>query len=169
MPLRIRGKSSEKGGLMKFSIGLEDPFAFSSYWYAIGLGLILLALGLFMLCPPILDRIEKRSRSSFRKSFYSRTKDKYLKKIGKVEAAFDKGQLNMRGVHQQMSSIVRSFVQTVTGWPTEAMVYLELVNLDRPELAELVRQYYEPEFAYYSEADAKSAIEKGKELITKWS
>jgi hypothetical protein len=48
------------------------------------------------------------------------------------------------------------------------MVYLELTRLGRPELAELVRQYYEPEFAFYSEADAKLAIEKGKELIIKW-
>ncbi len=154
---------------MKFSIGLEAPFAFSSYWYAVGLGLILLAIILFLLFPRIVSRIERASRSSVRKRFYSKTKDKYLKKIEKVEASFNNGQLDMRGVHQQMSTIVRSFVQKVTGWPTEAMVYLELINLDRPELAELVRQYYEPEFAYYSEADAKSAIEKGKELITKWS
>ena len=154
---------------MKFSIGLEAPFAFSPYWYAVGLISILIALILFLLLPRIVCGIEKGSRSSLRKRFYSRTKDKYLKKIEKVEAAFNKGQLDMRGVHQQMSAIVRSFVQAVTGWPTEAMVYLELINLDRPELAELVRQYYEPEFAYYSQADVKSAIEKGKELITKWS
>ena len=154
---------------MKYSIGLEAPFALSSYWYAVGLVSILLAVILVLLFPRILSGIEKSSRSSLRKRFYSRTKDRYLKKIAKVEAAFNKGELTMRGVHQQMSLIVRSFVQAVTGWPTEAMVYLELINLDRPELAELVRQYYEPEFAYYSEADAKSAIEKGKELITKWS
>ncbi len=68
-----------------------------------------------------------------------------------------------------MSIEVRGFVQTVTGWPTETMVYLELTRLNRPELAELVRQYYEPEFAYYSDADARSAIAKGKELIIKWA
>ena len=49
------------------------------------------------------------------------------------------------------------------------MVYNELVRLNRPELAELVRYYYEPEFAYYSETDAKLAIERGKELIRKWA
>ena len=57
---------------------------------------------------------------------------------------------------------------TATGWRTDTMVYLELTRLGRPELAELVRQYYEPEFAFYSTADAELAIEKGKELIIKW-
>lgn len=154
---------------MKYSVNLESPFAFSPHWYVAGAALIILAIVLFLLSPRILDRIANRNLASLRRSALSKTRSRSLKKIGEIETAYRKGEIDKRAVCQQMSIEVRGFVQTVTGWPTETMVYLELTRLNRPELAELVRQYYEPEFAYYSDADARSAIAKGKELIIKWA
>ena len=154
---------------MKYSVNLENPFAFSSYWYGVGTALIVIAVVLFLITPRILNRFERKNLVSLRQGALTRTRNKFLKKIDEIEAAYNSGKLDTRGVCQQMSIEVRRFVRAVTGWPTATMVYLELVRLDRPELAELVRQYYEPEFAYYSDADAKAAIEKGKELIIKWA
>ena len=154
---------------MKYSVNLENPFAFSSYWYGVGTALIVIAVVLFLITPRILNRFERKNLVSLRQGALTRTRNKFLKKIDEIEAAYNSGKLDTRGVCQQMSIEVRRFVRAVTGWPTETMVYLELVRLDRPELAELVRQYYEPEFAYFSDAAAKAAIEKGKELIIKWA
>lgn len=153
---------------MKYSVTLESPFAFSSYWYAVGAGLIVLGLVLWIAGGMILDRIMHKDFLSKHRLAYMLCRDRYLKQIDEIEAAFAKGELDTRGVCQRMSISVRSFVRAVTGWRADKMVYRELVGLGRPELAELVRQYYEPEFAYYSEADAKLAIERGKELVRKW-
>ena len=81
----------------------------------------------------------------------------------------ESGSTSAEASAEQMSREVRAFVDAVTGWQTNTMVCFELSRLNQPELAELVRYYYEPEFAYYSEADAKLAIERGKELIRKWA
>ena len=153
---------------MKYSVGLESPFAFSAYWYLVGAGLILLAVLVRFAAGRILNRAGSSVPALWKKKAISRYRKKYLQRIGEVEAAFGKGEIDTREVCQRMSREVRSFVHAVTGWRTDTMVYLELTRLGRPELAELVRQYYEPEFAFYSTADAELAIEKGKELIIKW-
>lgn len=153
---------------MKYSVGLESPFAFSNNWYLVGAGLIVLAVLIRFAAGRVLNSAGSRVPALWKKRALSRYRKKYLQRIVEVETAFGKGEIDTREVCQRMSKEVRSFVHTVTGWRTDTMVYLELTRLGRPELAELVRQYYEPEFAFYSTADAKLSIEKGKELIIKW-
>lgn len=154
---------------MKYSVTLEAPFSFSARWYLIGAGCLLLAVILLIAGTLLLNHFSRIDSGRMRWRRLSQNKKKYLKKIDEIEAAYLHGDLDTRAVAQQMSREVRTFVDAVTGWRTDTMVYLELVRLNRPELAELVRYYYEPEFAYYSEADARLAMERGKELIRKWA
>lgn len=154
---------------MKYSVNLEAPFAFSARWYWIGAGFILLAVLVTAAVYYIFRHLSRTDSARMKWHRLAHNREKYLKRIDEIEAAYKKGSLDTRAVAQRMSKEVRSFVDAVTGWRTDTMVYNELVRLNRPELAELVRSYYEPEFAFYSEADAKHAIERGKELIRKWA
>ena len=145
---------------MKFSVDLESPFALSAYWYALGILLIILGrvlllfFGRFMRTDPEspfkVDRIYKSC----------------LKRIGGIESGYKSGELDTRAAHGRMSAEVRGFIQALTGLPAQSMVSGELRRKGRPELAELIREYYGPEFAYASEADAAQAIEKGRTLVT---
>ena len=144
---------------MKYSVDLESPFAFSAYWYAVGIFLIILGRVLLIFfsrffrtdpeSPIRIDRVYKAC----------------LKRIAEIERGYGSGELDTRAAHGQMSSEVRWFVQEVTGLPAQSMVYEELRRRGRPELAELIREYYGPEFSYISEADAGQAIEKGRALV----
>lgn len=142
---------------MNYSIDLQSPFGFSAYWYAVGLGLILLAAALRRLMdrpsgirsPLRLDRLRRQS----------------LSRIDEISRAFKSGELDTRGVHQRMSLEVRKFVQAVTGWRTETMVYDELAALARPEVADLIKTYSEPEFAFSTDADSQAAIDGGRQLV----
>lgn len=154
---------------MKYSVTLEAPFSFSAKWYLIGAGFLLLAVILMIAGTLFLNHLSRMDSARMKWHRLTGNRKKYLKKIEEIETAYAKGDLDTRAVAQQLSREVRAFVDAVTGWRTDTMVYLELVRLNRPELAELVRYYYEPEFAFYSEADAKLAIERGKELIRKWA
>ena len=154
---------------MKYSITLEAPFSFSARWYLIGAGYLILAFILAAAGTLLLNHLSRIDSARMKWRRLSWNRKKYLKRIEEIEAASVNGDLDTRAVAQKMSREVRAFVDAVTGWRTDTMVYLELVGLNRPELAELVRYYYEPEFAYYSETDAKLAIERGKELIRKWA
>ena len=144
---------------MKFSVDLEAPFALSAYWYAAGILLIILGRVLLIFfgrffrtdpeSPIRIDRVYKAC----------------MKRIAGIERGYKSGELDTRAAHGQMSSEVRWFVQEVTGLPAQSMVYEELRRRGRPELADLIREYYGPEFSYKSESDAVQAIEKGWALV----
>ena len=144
---------------MKFSVDLEAPFALSAFWYAAGLLLIILGRVLLIFfsrffrtdpeSPIRIDRVYKTC----------------MKRIAEIERGHGSGELDTRAVHGQMSSEVRGFVQEVTGLKTQSMVYDDLRRRGRPELAELIREYYGPEFSMTSDADAVQAIEKGRALV----
>ena len=144
---------------MKFSVDLEAPFALSAYWYAAGILLIILGRVLLIFfgrffrtdpeSPIRIDRVYKAC----------------MKRVAGIERGYKSGELDTRAAHGQMSSEVRWFVQEVTGLPAQSMVYEELRRRGRPELAELIREYYGPEFSYISETDAVQAIEKGRALV----
>ena len=144
---------------MKFSVDLEAPFALSAYWYAVGILLIILGRVLliffgrfFRTDPESPIRIDRVCKAC-------------MKRIAGIERGYRSGELDTRAAHGQMSSEVRWFVQEVTGLPAQSMVYEELRRRGRPELAELIREYYGPEFSYISETDAVQAIEKGRALV----
>ena len=144
---------------MKFSVDLEAPFALSAYWYAVGILLIILGRVLliffgrfFRTDPESPIRIDRVCKAC-------------MKRIAGIERGYKSGELDTRAAHGQMSSEVRWFVQEVTGLPAQSMVYEELRRRGRPELAELIREYYGPEFSYISETDAVQAIEKGRSLV----
>lgn len=144
---------------MKYSIDLQSPLAYSSFWLTLGVGLIVLALAarfflgrLFSIKAESPFRLDKLHRSS-------------LKRIGAIEKAYGREQIGDRTVHQQMSREVRRFVDEVTGLNTGAMVYEDLKKLGRTDLADLIREYYGPEFAESFPADTKASLEKGKALV----
>lgn len=144
---------------MKYSIDLQSPFAFSAYWYAVAIGLIALSILLRIL----LNRLFAVNVSSpFRLDKLHR---ECTGRIRRIEKNYGAGEIESRDVHQQMSREVRSFIQSVTGMKAETMVYEDLAGAGRPELAALIREYYEPEFARTSDADTALSLQKGKALV----
>ena len=99
---------------MKYSVGLQSPFAFSAYWYIIGIAVLLLAFVLWHVfgmkisinSPLRLDRLRRDS----------------MRRISGIEQAYSKGEMGTRDVYQQMSREVRRYTQAVTGWRTMSML-----------------------------------------------
>ena len=144
---------------MKYSVDLEAPFAFSAYWYAAGILLIIFGRLLFLFFRRIL-RMDPEPPLKVDRTYKS-----CMKRIAEIERRYRSGELDTRAAHGQMSAEVRGFVQEMTGLQAQSMVYDELRRRGRPELAELIREYYGPEFSYISETDAVQAIEKGRALV----
>lgn len=142
---------------MKYSVGLQSPFAFSAYWYIIGIAVLLLAFVLWHVfgmkininSPLRLDRLRRDS----------------MRRISGIEQAYSKGEMGTRDVYQQMSREVRRYTQAVTGWRTMSMLPDEMQALAIPELGRLMQGYYQPEFDLASKADAWTAVADGREAV----
>ena len=144
---------------MKYSIDLEPPFAYSAYWYAIGLGLILLAILLRWLFNWIFKRkVESPLRAD---KLYRET----MQQIDNADQSYRNRQLDLRTLHQKLSKEVRQYVQKMDGLRAQSMVYDELCRKARPDLADLIGDYYGPEFAYAPQADAAASVAKAKSLV----
>ena len=144
---------------MKYSVDLESPFAFSAYWYVVGVLLIILGRVLLLFFSRFF-RTDPDSPFKIDRLYKACTKQ-----IDEIERGYRSGELDTRAAHVQMSSAVRGFIQAVTGLQTQTMVYDDLRRRGRPELAALIGEYYGPEFSYTSEADTEQAIEKGRALV----
>lgn len=144
---------------MKYSIDLEPPFAYSAYWYAIGLGLILLAV----LLRYLFVRIFKREvQSPFK---IDKLHKQAIARIDGIDKSYRDRQCDLRTMHQDLSREVRQYAQLMEGLRAQSMVYDELCQKARPDLADVIGDYYGPEFAYMSQADAAASVAKAKESI----
>ena len=144
---------------MKYSIDLQSPFAFSAYWYVLAVGLIALSILLRLL---IRRAFAAKVNSPFK---LDRLYRDCTGRIRAIEKSYGAGKIESRQVHQQMSREGRSFIQKVTGLKAETMVYEDLAGAGRPELAALIKDYYEPEFARSSTAQPTGSLERGRALV----
>ncbi len=156
---------------MRFSVFLQDPFDFSSYWVWWGLGL-LGAAALVWLLRRYLPRLRLGFRpgdsSLIRRIRLYFRKRRSLRSFRRIEAAVQSEGLDPRSAHQRICRELRQFAAAATGGPMESLVYSELLNTDYPKLAQLIGEYYAPEFSLPSEADVGRLLTKSKEMVRTW-
>ncbi len=156
---------------MKYSIFLQDPFELAAYWMYIGIGILLAAAALwYALRSGLAGRIRRglKGAAAFRLNRESSLKNRHIANIRKIEGEFRKGRIDSREAHQRMSGEVRRFAQDATGLPMTHLVYSELRSMSYPEMTGLIREMYEPEFAWQTETDPADMARKCEELIRKW-
>lgn len=98
-----------------------------------------------------------------------RIKNKYLEKIDELITKFTNKEISKRITYQRLSILVRTFIFEVTNVEVQYFTLSEIKELDMPELYELVREYYDPEFSKITKANLIESIEKTKKVIQKWN
>ena len=63
---------------------------------------------------------------------------------------------------------IRMFVYEVTGIKVQKYTLTEIRRVNIPQLTNLVREYYEPEFAREARADVKTSLYRTRMLIESW-
>lgn len=96
-------------------------------------------------------------------------KNEYILRLDKIEAGYNSGQTKMRVTYQMISATIREFVYRVTEIEVQNCTLSDIRQIGMPVLAELVEEYYRPEFEKESSGDVKSSIEKTKRAIERWS
>lgn len=96
------------------------------------------------------------------------TKKEYLDKITKLEQDMQKGTVTRRQCYQKLSAYIREFVFYASGCDLTKATLEDLAAFNVPQIQELLRECYEPEFARESAADAMNSISKAKRVIETW-
>lgn len=152
---------------MQTSVKLQDPFSYSIY----PIFIILAILIIYTIILFLKRKKKDNSKTILRKPVINleKVKLKYIKKLQELEQKIDKNKISTRTAYQSTSIIIRHFVYEVTNIKVQNYTLAEIANLEMPELYELVKEYYIPEFAVQSLGDIKESIEKTRKVIEKWS
>ncbi len=162
---------------METTVNLRRLFDFSKLPIIITaavLGLLTVAIVLMLLYNLLKDikRKEKKEvveEKVFVKPDMEKLKMEYLALLDGIEAKFNEDTTKIRPAYEGMSRVVRDFVYRATGTEVDKFALYEICQTEYKDLADLVGEYYQPEFDKISEGDVRDALQKSRRLVSEWN
>ncbi len=105
----------------------------------------------------------------FVKPDMTKLKAEYLALLDGIEAKFNEDTTKIRPAYEGMSRVVRDFVYRATGTEVDKFALYEICQTEYEGLANLVGEYYQPEFDKISEGDVRASLEKSRRLVSEWN
>ena len=151
---------------MKFDVELMPPFHFVIIYVVlatIGLAICILALVfVFWKKKTNTERVEPKPKQLD----VAAIKQKYLTQLDELSRRADMEK--PRKNYQELSFLMRSFVFEMTGVKVTKYALQEIDPNEFPELYQMMKEFYSPEFSREGVGDLMLAIEKVKRGIETW-
>ena len=93
----------------------------------------------------------------------------YLSRIDVVQRKYENNQIDARIAHQELSAIVRLFVNEMTGINIQTFSLSELKSTRFVSVTNLIEEFYAPEFALRADKDTRNSIEDARKVIQAWN
>lgn len=96
----------------------------------------------------------------------------HLARIDAVAAQVDDGTMTPRAGHQELSEVVRSYVETVTTLPARTMALADFRAQAPQELVDAIELMYPPEFAPDDDLAREhfaTAVDRARALVGQWA
>ena len=159
---------------MQISIDLQEPFTYSIIPLIIVIGLVLLESYYFIYLRNKNKKIkieEKNAKKIPEKNIKNIPviKNKYLNQLDLIENKYINNKIELRKAYQMISEAIRLFVFEITDITTQNYSLTEIKKLNIPNIYELIKEYYEPEFASKSIGDFNGSINKARRVINEWN
>lgn len=159
---------------MQTSINLQEPFNYTIIYLLIAI-ILFVALTCYLIYIFKTKEKVKVEKNIIKEIPEKNIKDipaikyKYLNQLESVQYKYANNIIELRTAYQLISEIIRMFVFEVTDIKTQNYSLYEIRNLNMPALYELIREYYEPEFASKPKGDFESSINKARGVIREWN
>ena len=157
---------------MKTSVELQAPFQYMILWLILAVlfmaGVIIAQV---LLRKKLGDRLKKAKQIKLKRiaeSTLEGLKKKYIGELTCIEMDLRNQKITVRQAYQKMSICIRLFVHDVTGIKVQKYTLSEIKKVNMPQLTNLVREYYEPEFALESRTDVMASIMRTRHVIEAW-
>ena len=157
---------------MQTSINLQDPFKYSIIPLMIMLLVFIIFTLYFLLTrKKVIPKIKKEIKEIPEKNIKDIPviKNKYQDELDSIEYKYNNQMIELRKAYQLISEAVRLFVFEVTDITTQNYTLSEIKKMGIPDLYELIKEYYEPEFASKPVGDFKNSIDKARSVISQWN
>ena len=157
---------------MESTVKLQEPMAYMTVW--IVLAIILLIAAIFL---QVFFRIRRKRNGEEPnkikivkppRATIPEIKRRHLGELEKIRTSISNGEINSRIAYQRMSKVIRHFVYDMTGVQVQKYTLYEIRQIKMPLLTRLIEDYYVPEFAEETVADAIRSLEGTRRVIERW-
>jgi hypothetical protein len=149
--------------------GFYAPLLYSPWLLWLALGLLALVGGWFLYVFLSTRKPQAPAARSRPASDLNTLRRDFLERINAVADAADAGRLPAREAHQELSLLVRTFVQGASGVGAPRMTLAELRETCPPAVAAAIEQLYPGEFAPHPRDSPAAAAETAREVVRSWS
>ena len=157
---------------MKTSVELQAPFQYMILWLILAVLFIAgVIIAQVLLRKKLGDRLKKAKQIKLKRiaeSTLEGLKKKYIGELTCIEMNLRNQKITVRQAYQKMSICIRLFVHDVTGIKVQKYTLSEIKKVNMPQLTNLVREYYEPEFALESRTDVMGSVQRTRAVIESW-
>ena len=159
---------------MQTSINLQEPFAYSIIPVIIAICLTLIVTYYLIYSRKKKEKYkvdEEKVKAIPEKNIKNIPviKGKYLNQLDTIEYKYTNNMIELRQAYQMISEATRLFVFEITDITTQNYSLKEIKKLNIPNLYELIKEYYEPEFASKSVGNFEASINKARRIINEWN
>jgi hypothetical protein len=149
---------------------LTDPVSYSPWWALLAAVLPLLVVAWFV-GVGYWARVGRTVPAAPRRRLAA-VRRQHLERLDQVEAAVRANQLSVRGAHQTISAIVRSFVAEVGPVDARTMTLEQLRGAAPEAVVGIVERLYPPEFAPEEQGRPHEslvpALDDARRLVARW-
>lgn len=159
---------------MQTSINLQQPFSYSIIPLIIAICLVVLITYylIYLKVKQKKNKLEKNKITEIPERNIKNVpviKNKYLNQLDTIKYKYENQMIDLRKAYQLISEAIRLFVFEITDITTQNYSLAEIKKLNIPDLYELIKEYYEPEFSSKSIGDFDSSINKARRVINEWN
>lgn len=159
---------------MQTSINLQQPFSYSIIPLIIAICLVVLITYylIYLKVKQKENKLEKNKITEIPERNIKNVpviKNKYLNQLDTIKYKYENQMIDLRKAYQLISEAIRLFVFEITDITTQNYSLAEIKKLNIPDLYELIKEYYEPEFSSKSIGDFDSSINKARRVINEWN
>lgn len=169
MRLFLRFSPCWNGTAMDGKADFYGPLLYSPWLLWLGVGLAALLTGWFLFVFLSTRRTQAPANHLLPAPDLNALQKDFLERINKVAADADTGRLPARQAHQELSLLVRIFVQSASGVAAPRMTLAELQEKGPPPLATAIARLYPGEFAAHPQESPAAAAEIAREVVRSWS
>ena len=157
---------------MKTSVELQGPFSYLIIWVILAvlfIGAVVFSQIFFR--KKLGDRLKKEKQIRIKKiaeSTLEGLKRKYIGELTCIEMDLRNQNITVRQAYRDrlFAGIILFF--DVTGIKVQKYSLSEIRRVNIPQLTQLVKEYYEPEFALESRMDVMSSMGRTRSVIESW-
>lgn len=160
---------------MQTSVELQNPMSYYLFWLILAIVAVAAVFFLQIFFRILLKDQLKRKREKKPKVHAPKRKPlsvlkwEYLQRLEYLERGIMAGSYTKRAAYQELSMLIRTFVNDATGIKVQNYSLQEIRRVGIPGLTALVQEYYEPEFARQSMADIRASLFRTRKAIQLWT